>query len=115
MIKVFLFILCFFIFKAGRAINKFDISENIGHSHKQRKEQVYDWSNWRLYGYYDSNRVRVLVLLELIEQQPSPKKFKLETPMGSLESDSGNHLIDVFSIVFVILLLYLGKKIIDKK
>ena len=35
--------------------------------------------------------------------------------MGSLESDSGNHLVDVFSIVFAVLIIYLGKKLIDKK
>jgi Na+-transporting methylmalonyl-CoA/oxaloacetate decarboxylase gamma subunit len=37
MIRVFLFILVLFMFKAGRAINKFDISENISHSPKQAK------------------------------------------------------------------------------
>ena len=42
------------------------------------------------------------------------KKVKIETPMGSLESDSGNHLIDVTSIIIVIGVLYIGKKIIDK-
>lgn len=26
-----------FVFKAGKAINRFDISEQIGHSHKQNK------------------------------------------------------------------------------
>ena len=25
------------LFKAGKAVNRFDISENIGHSHKQQK------------------------------------------------------------------------------
>ena len=33
-----LFILIFFIFKAGKAINRYDISETIGHSHKQVKK-----------------------------------------------------------------------------
>ena len=42
------------------------------------------------------------------------KKMSLETPMGTLESDSGNHLIDVTSIIIVIGVLYIGKKIIDK-
>ena len=44
MTKIFLLILSLFIFKFGKMISKFDISENIGHSHKQRKEHKYDWS-----------------------------------------------------------------------
>ena len=44
----------------------------------------------------------------------SPKKFKIETPMGSLESDSGNHLVDVASVLIVVLVLYLGKEFIKK-
>ena len=43
-----------------------------------------------------------------------PKKFKIETPMGSLESDSGNHFVDVASVVIVILVLYLGKHLFKK-
>ena len=42
------------------------------------------------------------------------KKMSIETPIGKLESDSGNHLIDVTSIVLVIGLLYVGKKLVDK-
>ena len=42
------------------------------------------------------------------------KKMSIETPMGTLESDSGNHLIDVTSIVLAIGLLYVGKKLVDK-
>ena len=34
-----LLVLIIFIFKAGQAINKFDISETIGHSHKQTKKE----------------------------------------------------------------------------
>ena len=37
MIRIFLIILFLFAIKAGRAINKFDISENISHSPKQAK------------------------------------------------------------------------------
>ena len=44
----------------------------------------------------------------------TPKKFKLETPIGSLESDSGNHMVDVFSVVIVIVVLYLGKHLFKK-
>ena len=48
----------------------------------------------------------------MVERQP--KKFKIETPMGSLESDSGNHLVDVASVLIVVLVLYLGKEFIKK-
>lgn len=37
--RYILLILIIFMFKAGRAINKFDISEVIGHSHKQTKKE----------------------------------------------------------------------------
>ena len=42
------------------------------------------------------------------------KKMSIETPIGKLESASGNHLIDVTSLVLVIVLLYVGKKLVDK-
>ena len=42
------------------------------------------------------------------------KKVKVETPFGSLESDSGNHFIDIISVVGVIAILYIGKKLVDK-
>ena len=48
----------------------------------------------------------------MVERQP--KKFKIETPMGALESDSGNHLVDVASVLIVVLVLYLGKEFIKK-
>ena len=37
--KYVLLVLIIFMFKAGKAINKFDISEIIGHSHKQSKKE----------------------------------------------------------------------------
>ena len=43
------------------------------------------------------------------------KKMSLETPIGKIESDSGNHLIDIGSIIVVILILYTCKKLIDRK
>ena len=49
-----------------------------------------------------------------IQDTLSSKKMSIETPMGKLESDSGNHLIDVTSIVIVIGILYIGKKLVDK-
>ena len=50
----------------------------------------------------------------LIEHHPTYKKMKIETPMGTLESDSGNHFIDVISIIGVIAVLYIGKKLVNK-
>lgn len=44
----------------------------------------------------------------------TPKRFKVETPLGSLESDSGNHIVDVASVLFVVLVLYLGKHFIRR-
>ena len=42
------------------------------------------------------------------------KKMSIETPIGTIESDSGNHYIDVISIIGVIAVLYIGKKLVDK-
>ena len=50
----------------------------------------------------------------MVEQKKQPKKFKMETPMGTLESDSGSHFVDVISVVGVIVVLYIGKKLLGK-
>ena len=42
------------------------------------------------------------------------KKMSVETPIGKIESDSGNHYLDIISIIVVIAVLYTGKKLIDK-
>ena len=42
------------------------------------------------------------------------KKMSIETPIGKIESDSGNHMIDVISIMGVIAILYVGKKLVYK-
>ena len=42
------------------------------------------------------------------------KKMSIETPIGKIESDSGNHYIDILSIIFVIAVLYVGKKYLDQ-
>ena len=42
------------------------------------------------------------------------ESFKMETPLGSLESDSGNHIVDIISVVGVIAILYIGKTILGK-
>ena len=43
-----------------------------------------------------------------------PKKLKIETPIGSVESDSGNHLVDIASIIVVIVVFFVIKKIMGK-
>ena len=43
-----------------------------------------------------------------------PKSVKIETPIGSIESDSGNHLVDVITVLGVILLVFVGKKILER-
>ena len=42
------------------------------------------------------------------------KSDKLETPIGSIESDSGNHLIDIVTVVVVISLYLIIKKVFYK-
>ena len=38
------------------------------------------------------------------------QKVKIETPIGSIESDSGNHLIDIASVLFILVIIYIFKK-----
>ena len=44
----------------------------------------------------------------------SIQRLEVSTPLGSIKSDSGNHWIDVITIVGVITVLYIGKKLVDK-
>ena len=37
------------------------------------------------------------------------EKISIDTPYGTIESDSGNHLVDVATIVFIILVCMLLK------
>tara|TARA_R110002167_G_scaffold348632_1_gene560033 strand:+ start:760 stop:903 length:144 start_codon:yes stop_codon:yes gene_type:complete len=39
------------------------------------------------------------------------QQFKIETPMGSVESDSGNHLMDIASVMLIIVCIAMFKKI----
>ena len=39
------------------------------------------------------------------------KQFKIETPIGSVESDSGNHLMDIASVMLIIVCVLMFKKI----
>ena len=40
-----------------------------------------------------------------------PQQFKIQTPVGSVESDSGNHLVDVVSVLFVVVIALVFKKL----
>ena len=37
------------------------------------------------------------------------ESFRVETPVGNIESDSGNHFLDIVSVVGVLGVLYLAK------
>ena len=41
-------------------------------------------------------------------------KIRIETPIGAIESDSGNHIVDGITVVIVVLIIYIGKKLVDK-
>ena len=40
-----------------------------------------------------------------------PQRVKIETPIGSIESDSGNHFVDIASVMLIILCVLMFKKI----
>jgi len=42
------------------------------------------------------------------------KKLTIVTPMGSLESDSGNHFVDVITVLGAILAIMILKKLVSK-
>tara|TARA_R100001594_G_scaffold90001_1_gene124503 strand:- start:377 stop:529 length:153 start_codon:yes stop_codon:yes gene_type:complete len=48
------------------------------------------------------------------EDRPKLESFKVETPLGSLESDSGSHVVDVISVVAVMMVLLMAKKMFGK-
>ena len=48
------------------------------------------------------------------QQMEMPKKIRLEIPVGAIEPDSGNHIVDGITVVSIILALYLGKKLVDR-
>ena len=43
------------------------------------------------------------------------KKVRIETPMGTIESDSGNHLVDVGTVVLLTFILYLVIRFIKRR
>ncbi len=42
------------------------------------------------------------------------REFRIETPVGTIASDSGNHFVDVLSVIVVICVLYVGKVVMKK-
>ena len=54
------------------------------------------------------------IIIDSITTKPSVHKLKVQTPLGSIESDSGSHALDILTIVGVIAVLYVGKKLVDK-
>ena len=42
------------------------------------------------------------------------KKVRIETPMGAIESDSGNHLVDVGTVLMLLMVLYFVVKFVKK-
>tara|TARA_R110002167_G_scaffold267515_1_gene474142 strand:+ start:669 stop:818 length:150 start_codon:yes stop_codon:yes gene_type:complete len=42
------------------------------------------------------------------------QQFKIETPIGSVESDSGNHMIDIGTVIIVIGFFVILKQIVRK-
>ena len=40
------------------------------------------------------------------------QRMKIETPIGSIESDSGNHVIDILSVILIIGVVLIGKKVL---
>ncbi len=43
------------------------------------------------------------------------ESIKIETPIGTIESDSGNHLADIGTVILLILVLMVSKKYIWNK
>ena len=43
------------------------------------------------------------------------KKVRIETPIGAIESDSGNHLVDIGTVVLLTFVLYLVIRFIKKR
>ena len=41
-----------------------------------------------------------------------PQRVKIETPIGSIDSDSGNHFVDIASVMLIIICVLMFKKIV---
>jgi|TARA_R100001082_G_scaffold26901_1_gene13408 hypothetical protein len=44
-----------------------------------------------------------------------PQKVRIETPIGAIESDSGNHLVDVGTVLVLTIALYFVIRFIKKR
>ena len=42
------------------------------------------------------------------------QKVRIETPVGVIESDSGNHLVDIGTVLGFVVFLYLIRKLMKK-
>ena len=40
------------------------------------------------------------------------REFRIEPPIGTVASDSGNHVVDVFSVLGVIVFIYIIKTVL---
>ncbi len=43
------------------------------------------------------------------------QKVRIETPIGAIESDSGNHLVDIGTVVLLSFVLYLVIRFIKRR
>ena len=43
------------------------------------------------------------------------QKVRIETPVGTIESDSGNHLVDIGTVVLLSFVLYLVIRFIKRR
>jgi len=43
-----------------------------------------------------------------------PQRVRIETPIGAIESDSGNHLVDIGTVLGVVVVLFILKKVISR-
>jgi|TARA_R110002020_G_scaffold61340_1_gene165175 hypothetical protein len=43
------------------------------------------------------------------------KKVRIETPIGAIESDSGNHLVDIGTVLMLVVSLYFIINFIKKR
>ena len=44
-----------------------------------------------------------------------PQKVRIETPIGAIESDSGNHLVDIGTVLLLTFVLYLVIRFIKRR
>ena len=42
------------------------------------------------------------------------QRVRIETPIGTVESDSGNHLVDIGTVLGFVVFLYLIRKLMKK-